>query len=179
MTEENRIQDAAVIQRILEERARALSRADQTESIIELVELLVFALGGERYAVDLKYVQEVRPLNSITRVPGAPPFYAGLVNMRGRLYPALDLPHYLSLPETRAAENSHVVLVSAAGLEVCLRVDNVLGVQQAAAPEIAPLVAEPLNRRESTIGVTPDLISILDLEAILSDPKLVIQDQFI
>ena len=179
MIEENLIRDAAAIQRILEERARALAQPPETEAALEGVGVVVVRLGTERYGVDMKYVQEIRPLHSLTRVPGTPPFYAGLVNLRGRLYPVLDLHRYLALPETGATENSKLVLVSAAGLEMCLRVDDVLGVQPVAESDVKPLLEASSNRRESISCVTSDLVSILDLDALLSDPKLLVQDEVV
>ncbi len=173
-------QDAATIQRILEARARALAQPLQTESRVEGSEMVVLALGSERYGVEIKYVQEIRPLISLTRVPSTPTFWAGLVNLRGRLFPVLDLRRYLSLPGNSPSTNGKVILVSAHGLEVGLLADDVLGVRQVASADIAPLVGEASGaRREIISGVTSDFLSVIDLEMLLADQKLVVQEEII
>jgi len=53
--------------------------------------VIVFALGGARYAVELRWVREVVTLGFVTPVPGAPPAIAGVVNLRGTVTPVLDL----------------------------------------------------------------------------------------
>jgi purine-binding chemotaxis protein CheW len=58
--------------------------------------VIVFALGGSRYAVELRWVREVVTLGFVTPVPGAPPPIAGVVNLRGTVTPVLDLHAALS-----------------------------------------------------------------------------------
>ena len=53
--------------------------------------VIVFALGGSRYAVELRWVREVVTLGFVTPVPGAPASIAGVVNLRGTVTPVLDL----------------------------------------------------------------------------------------
>jgi purine-binding chemotaxis protein CheW len=52
---------------------------------------LVFALGGERYACALKGVREVVPFGRVTRLPGAPSYVCGLMNLRGTIVTVVDL----------------------------------------------------------------------------------------
>jgi len=53
--------------------------------------VIVFALGGSRYAVELRWVREVLTLGFVTPVPGAPPAIAGVFNLRGTVTPVIDL----------------------------------------------------------------------------------------
>lgn len=175
------LQDPApVLQRILEERAQALARTPHVETPDETVELVVLALGPERYGVDVEHVQEIQPLAGLTSVPGLPFFWAGVVNLRGRLYPILNLRRYLELPEAAPVEGSKVVLVAAANLNVALLVDDVPEVRQVPQAQIGlPLTDAASARRETqnVRGVTPDLLAVLDLEALLADARLVVQEQ--
>jgi len=171
--------DTARIERILEERARALARAPaaEREAAGHEDELVVLALGAERYGVDILQVQTIQALTGLAYVPGLPAFWAGLVNLRGRLYPVLNLRRYLALAG-QPAGGGQVVLVSAAGLSVALWVDDVLEIRRVAPDQIgAPLAdaATAAQRGPGVRGITPDLLVVLDLDVLLGDPRLVIQ----
>lgn len=77
------------IQAILEARARALARVPPAQEADDGADFIVIALGPERYGVPLKLVREIRPCERVTPIPGTPPFWFGLANLRGRLHPVL------------------------------------------------------------------------------------------
>jgi purine-binding chemotaxis protein CheW len=172
-------QTAAVdeITPILEERARALARSsDNEEATGETTRMVVLAVGDERYGVEVQDVQEIEPLDKLTPIPGTPAFWTGVVNLRGSMYPVLDIERYLGLPISDGVEDPKVALVSRAGLSVGLLVDEVPEIRQVRSNEIGPPVADGSSKAEVVRGVTPDMLSILDLDALLSDPALVIED---
>ena len=161
---------------VLEERAAALARSsDDDETSGETISIVVLVVGDERYGVDVQDVQEIEPLDKLTPIPGTPAFWAGVVNLRGSMYPVLDIERYLSLPAT-AAENPKVALVSRGGLSVGLLVDEVAEIRKVRSSEIGPPVADGSSKAEVVRGVTPDMLSVLDLEALLADPALVVED---
>ena len=161
---------------VLEERAAALARSsNEDETSGETISLVVLAVGDERYGVEVQDVQEIEPLDKLTPIPGTPVFWAGVVNLRGSMYPVLDIERYLSLPAT-AAENPKVALVSRGGLSVGLLVDEVAEIRKVRSSEIGPPVADGSSKAEVVRGVTPDMLSVLDLEALLADPALVVED---
>ncbi len=170
------------LQRILEERARALARPLTAEVPRDTVELVVLALGAERYGVSIQAVQEIHPLVELKTVPGLPRFWAGLVNLHSQLYPTLALRRYLELPEATStatpAPSGRIVLVAAAGLTVGLLVDEVLEVRRVPQAEIGPALGNTSGlRRDMISGLTSDLLIVLDLEKLLADPALVIQQE--
>ena len=175
------LEEAARIQAILERRASVLAQAPQAEEPGESIELVVVALGAELYGIDILQVQAIQMLVGLTPVPGLPACWAGLVNLRGRLYPVLSLRRYLALVEPAgAASTGKVVLATAAKLTVALWVDDVLEVRRVPLAQIgAPLAdADAQARRGAGVrGITPDLLLVLDLEALLGDPRLVVQGQ--
>lgn len=172
-------------QRILEERARRLAQPPETPVTGETMDLVVLVLGAERYGVNVRSVQEVLPFDEVTPLPGAPSFWAGLVNLRGHLYPLLDLGRFLDLPARPPTEKANetarvarkVVLVAAHGLEIGLLVDDVPAVRQVLRSEIgAPLVESANPARALTTGVTSDLLAVLNIEALLADARLTVQE---
>ena len=165
------------MQRILEARARELAREPEADERGDTLELVVLALGAERYGVASELVQAIHPLAGLTPVPGLPAFWAGLVNLRGRLYPVLNLRRYLGLPG-EAPANGKLALVAAAGLSVALWVDEVPEVRQVPLAQIGPHLSEAPEEQAGASGrhgLTPDFLAVLDLEALLADAHLVVQ----
>jgi purine-binding chemotaxis protein CheW len=71
---------------------------------------LTFVCAGEEYGVDILRVQEIKGWDGVTRVPYAPPYLLGVMNLRGVIVPVIDLRTRFGL-EKRAADSSTVVVV--------------------------------------------------------------------
>ncbi len=164
--------DRDQIRAILVARAEVLARSPESEPAGPMVDLLVLSLGRERYGVELHHVEEIQPLRGLAPVPGIPRIWSGVVNLRGRLHPVLDLGAYLGLREPRSYESgAQIVVASGAGLMVALLVDEVAEVVRIRSDEIGPATADG---REIIRGITPNLLTVLDLNAVFNDPKLVV-----
>jgi len=165
---------------ILEERARNLARPLERDEDGESVSLVVVRVGAEQYGLDIIRLQETKALSGLTHLPNVPPFWRGLVNLRGHLVPVLDLRRYLQLPEADASEVGIVVVVSARDLAIGLLVDSVGDIRKVPLGNIKPPPADSAGTRAQAIrGVTPDLISVLDLDGLLADPGLSVQAEMI
>lgn len=167
--------DRNAIRRVLEERARALARPLGVEETVETVEMIVMELGDERYGIDARCVREIFRRQDLTPVPvpGTPAFWSGIVNVRGNLHAVLDLRRYLSLTDREAVETRSVLLVAGAGLTVGILVDGTPGVRRLPAAGIGPpLPGSPEVAHRVVRGVTDDLLTVLDVDALLSDPRL-------
>lgn len=168
---------------ILVARAQRLAAAPRVPVVGEVLDLVVLTLGVERYGIDVRFVQEVQPQESVTPLPGVPVFWAGLVNLRGHLCPLLDLRSFLGLAERMPAGRAvgeatpaKVVVVAIAGLEIGLLADDVSEVRQVLKSEIGPALLEPAGpARRPISGMMPDLLAVLDLDALLADPRLQVQ----
>ncbi len=162
---------AAELERILRRRADALARPLEDDTAPDTVELAVLRLGRERYALELRFLEEVRAAGRPAPLPGAPPPWAGVTAVRGKLYPVVDLSRALGLPEGSGGDGGTVVLVSVDGMSAGLLVDDVPQLLQVARGDIEAL---PDSREGSGAvrGITPDLVSILDPEALFADPRL-------
>lgn len=166
------------IARILQERARNLARADAEAEKGEGIQVVAFALNGESYAVEVGFVRGINPLEDLTPVPCTPDFVAGVVNLRGRILSVIDLHRLIGLEGVPAGEGAEVISISAAGLEVGLLVSRTYGVRALALDELDP--ALPTTARmalEYTRGVTPDMLVLLDLEALLGDERVVVWEE--
>jgi len=72
---------------------------------------ITFKLGDELFAIDVARVREVLDLTEITRVPTAPPYMRGVVNVRGSAIPVVDLRHRFGLPPTDDTVNTRIVVL--------------------------------------------------------------------
>lgn len=167
---------------ILEERARELARPMEEEEQGEITSLLVLGVRAELYGIDITVVQETRPLTETAPLPNVPPFWRGLVNVRGRLCHVLDLGRYLQVPEAVDAgaapdrEQEMLVVIGGAAVTVGLLVDSVREIRRIPSGSIKPSAVESLGGASRAIlGVTQDLVSVLDAEALLGDDGLIVQ----
>jgi purine-binding chemotaxis protein CheW len=92
----------------------------------ELRNVIVFAIGSSRYAVELRWVREVVTLGFVTAVPSAPPALGGVCNLHGTILPVLDISALLDQPPGPPARQGDGALVlEAEGMLCGLRVDQV------------------------------------------------------
>ena len=164
---------------ILRARARALARKPAPASTGDsMLELLEFRLASERYAVESRLVQEVHPLRDLTPLPCTPPFIAGVVNVRGRILPVLDLKKFFELPERGLTDLHRIILVRGNDLELGLLADVIVGIRHVAADTLQPSLPT-LNgiRADFLKGVSDERLVVLDLDRILLEPKIIVHEE--
>ncbi len=175
--ETDRAMSAEKVQAILEERARALARVTDVETD-EGMQLVVFSLANETYGLPTDYVREVQPLRDASPVPCTPSFVVGIINIRGSIYSVVDIRQFLGVPEQEITDLTKVILVNAAGLEVGILADDVLGETSVPLDEIRPPLATRGGIKEEYVhGVTSDMLIILNLEALMRDERMVIHEE--
>lgn len=89
------------------------------------IQLVACAIDGEEYAVDIKSVQEIIRLLDVTRVPHASPYVSGVINLRGRVIPVMDIRKRFGLPSKVPNETTRIVIINWNGLLVGILVDSV------------------------------------------------------
>jgi chemotaxis signal transduction protein len=94
--------------------------------VAELRNVIVFAIGAARFAVELRWVREVVTLGFVTAVPTAPPALGGVCNLHGTILPVLDVAALLDQPAGPAArQGDGAIVLEAEGVLCGLRVDQV------------------------------------------------------
>jgi purine-binding chemotaxis protein CheW len=76
---------------------------------------LTFALGDEKFAIPVEHVQEVVEFGQVTKVPNAPTYMLGIINLRGRVLPLLDTKQKLGLPATTITQKSRIMVLDMVG----------------------------------------------------------------
>ena len=75
------------------------------------LQLVSFVLAGEEFAVDILAVQEINRMMDLTRVPQSPPEVEGVINLRGKIIPVVDLRKRFGMPAVERTEQSRIVVV--------------------------------------------------------------------
>jgi purine-binding chemotaxis protein CheW len=135
---------------------------------------LTFFLGNEEYGVEILRVQEIIGQLPITRVPRTPSFIRGVVNLRGKVIPIVDLRTKFSLPETETAETC-IIVVAIRGVHMGVVVDRVSEVADIAGAEIedAPDFGATVET-EFLLGIGKahgKVRLLLDIERVLSSAE--------
>jgi len=91
-------------------------------------EVLTFRLGDEVYGLDLSWMREISKLRRITEVPQVPAFLLGIITLRGRVIPILDLRRRMALPTCESTPHSRILIVEHEEEPFGLIVDQVLKV---------------------------------------------------
>jgi len=150
---------------VLEARAARHALQGDPEVSEARLEILVFARGGRRFAIESRYVAEVARLGHLSRVPGARPGLLGLCNLRGDLLPVFDLVSVAS-----SANAAHLVVLGESAPDFGIAVDALEAVQSV--PEASLSAARSvgsLPHPEHVRGVSAEGLLVLDGAALLRD----------
>lgn len=91
----------------------------------ELLQLVSFEVGEEEYAVPILSVQEINRMMQITRVPQSPAFVEGVINLRGKIIPVIDLRKRFGLTELENSDDVRIIVVEIASRVIGFTVDRV------------------------------------------------------
>jgi purine-binding chemotaxis protein CheW len=115
-------------------------------------EYLTFVLGQEEYGIEILKVQEIRGYDAVTKIANTPSFIKGVVNLRGRIVPIVDLRIKFNLEKREYDEFTVVIILNLHGRVVGIVVDGVSDVMELQAERIREV---------------PDLVSNIDTQYIL------------
>ena len=166
------------IRKILKARAQAFAREPvDSDDNGESIDVLEFRLASESYAIELSFIQEVYPLKALTAVPGVPPFIAGIVNVRGKIYSIMDIKKFFELPEKGLSDLNKVIIVQYDGIEFGILADVITGVRTILLKDIQPPLPTLTGiRQEYLKGITRDQLIVLGAEKLLTDKTLIVNE---
>lgn len=138
-------------------------------------QFVIFKLGNEMYAVDILNVGGISEYRDITKVPNAPYFIEGIINLRGEIIPIVNLKKRFQIPEKEADSDTRIIINNIAGKDMGFIVDEASQVVRIDDDhiEVAPDIIKGAER-EYIHGVgkmAEGIVILLDLEKILSEEE--------
>jgi purine-binding chemotaxis protein CheW len=138
----------------------------------ELLQLVSFNIDEEEFGIDILKVQEIIRTVQITQVPNAPVFVKGVINLRGKVIPIVDLRMKLGKEKKKDDNNTRIIVVDLESKTIGFIVDSVSEVLRIPKniTEAPPEIVSGINSEYITaVGKLEDrLLILLDLEKILS-----------
>ncbi len=145
--------------------------ADDTKAAEEL-QLVVFSLGREEFAVEVTQVREIMRMEEITRMPKSPNFVEGIINLRGQIIAVVELAKRLNLEIGEKSSDTRIIVVEAEDIKVGMIVDAVSEVLRVSADAVEPSPTLAIDVSAAYLqGVVKQdnrLIILLDLTKVLS-----------
>lgn len=123
----------------------------------ELLQLVGFKIGDEEFGVDILKVQEINHMVEVTRIPNAPAFVEGVINLRGKVIPIIDLRRKFGLQPKERGKDTRIIVVELSGKIVGFIVDA---------------VSEVLRIPKSITEPPPPIVSGIEAEYIIAVGKL-------
>ena len=116
---------------------------DNTTVGDEVLQFVTFTLNDEEYAVDILSVQEINRITEITKVPNSPDYVEGVINLRGKVIPVINLRSKFGFEAKATDDDSRIIIMEIQGIVNGVIVDSVSEVLRipASAMEAAPAVA--------------------------------------
>ena len=138
----------------------------------ELLQLVTFSIGEEEFGVDILKVQEIIRTMEITKVPRAQDFVEGVINLRGKVIPIIDLRRRFGLDSKPHDKHTRIIVIEINNMIVGFVVDSVSEVLRIPAGTVEPpppVVAGVESEYISGVGKLEDrLLILLDLDRLLS-----------
>jgi len=133
---------------------------------------LTFALAEEEYGLEILKVREIIQMMDITAVPRTPPYVKGVINLRGKVIPVVDLRLKVGMPEAERTDQTCIIVVDIGAVETGIIVDRVSEVLDIAAEDIedAPSFGAGVNTDFILgMGKTEEKVTmLLDISKLLS-----------
>jgi len=162
---------------ILQQRAQRIAQEAHESQEVILQDMLIVQAHEQRYALPVQHILMVYDELRLVRVPGTPPFIRGVANVRGQMLSVLDLSVLLGYAADDTAEGHLLILPVGPAQErqqVALFVSAVEGIHQYATENIIALPPE-LDTLAHALGILPDGIILLNLQAMLNDPRWIVE----
>jgi purine-binding chemotaxis protein CheW len=135
-------------------------------------QMVLFELGSETYGLDIATVHEIIRMQPITRVPKTPSYVEGVINLRGKVIPVIDMRKKFGLDKTGISKNNRIVVVNIQDRILGIIVDEVTEVLRIPKDSIEP-VSDIINTANSDYlsgiaQLADKMVILLTLDKMLS-----------
>ncbi len=138
----------------------------------EVLQLVGFRIGDEEFGVDILKVQEINRMIGVTHVPNAPNYVEGVINLRGKVIPIVDLRVRFGMTRKEEDKHTRIIVVELRGKTVGFVVDavsEVLRIPKSVTEPAPDIVTNVTTEYITAVGKLQDrLLILLDLDKVLS-----------
>ncbi|HOJ76888.1 MAG TPA: chemotaxis protein CheW [Bacillota bacterium] len=155
--------------------SEAIDRITDLEEDTQKGKFLTFVVGQEVYGIEIKFVTEIIGIQSITEVPELPNYIRGIINLRGKIIPVMDVRLRFKKEFLEYNDRTCIIVIDIDGVSIGLIVDSVAEVLVIPDEDIVPPphVNKVQNRYIKAIGkVGADIKLLLDCQQLLSEEEL-------
>jgi purine-binding chemotaxis protein CheW len=146
-------------------------RANDSGANAPVTQYLTVNLGAEEYGADILAVREIRGWTPVTRIPQAPHYVLGVLNLRGAIVPVLDLRLRFGLPAVEYGATTVTVIVTVAGRNFGVVVDAVSDVLTVQGGDIRPVpdmgTTVDTEYLKGLVSIGERMVLLLDVDKLL------------
>ncbi len=139
----------------------------------QVLQLVTFTLRNEEYAVDILNVQEINRITEITQVPNSPSYVEGVINLRGKVMPVINLRKKFNLEDKETDDTSRIIIMDIKGVTNGLVVDSVSEVLRIPTDivEPPPPMSSDMNSKfiKGIAKLENRLIILIDIDELLGE----------
>lgn len=160
--------------------ARPDASAPAAKAVVDAAsanEFLTFTLGDEEYGVDILKVQEIRGYDTVTKIPDAPDYLKGVINLRGTIVPVVDLRIKFRLAKAEYNTFTVMIILNIAKRVVGIVVDGVSDVMQLSGDQIRPPPELSTNEAHQAANFITGLGTLDNRMLILVDIEKLLRSQ--
>ncbi|MDP2072214.1 chemotaxis protein CheW [Methylotenera sp.] len=158
----------------------ANSKTASTKTKNAAGEYLTFVLGDEQYGLEILKVQEIRGYDAVTQIANTPDFIKGVVNLRGKIVPIVDLRIKFHLGKVEYDEFTVVIILNLNGRVVGIVVDGVSDVMALKEDQIRDVPSLVSNIDTKYIvglaSVETQMFILVDIEQLMSSQEMALMD---
>lgn len=140
------------------------------------LQLVIFLLAKEEYGLPITKVQEINRMVPITQLPQTPDFMEGVINLRGRVIPVVDLRKRFQLALKENSDDTRIIIVDINGQTVGIIVDAVTEVVRLAAGSVEPPPPAFILESQYVYGIgklDERLLILLEIDKILTSQETI------
>jgi len=141
----------------------------------EILQLVTFSVGEEEFGVEILKVQEINKMLQVTKIPNSPDFVEGVINLRGKVIPIINLRKRLRLSDKEYDKNTRIIVMEIQGRTVGFIVDSVsevLRIPRSITEPPPSMIGGVSSEYIVAVGKLEDrLLILLDIDKILSNEE--------
>ncbi|MCR4891716.1 MAG: chemotaxis protein CheW [Lachnospiraceae bacterium] len=134
---------------------------------------IMVKLGEEQYGIDIRYIDNIVRLQSITRVPSVQSYFPGVINLRGEVVPVMSLRIRMGLPQDEMGHKTRIIIVKVTEGNIGVLVDEVINVVTVRSEDVEKVSHDVKNGVQTFISgvgkVENGLISLLDISTLIEE----------